>query len=435
MAKPSKSTAPAPQGLAAFLDTMGRHAWLLAFGFGLTFIITLLVLAVAFPASTPFQYFVFRVVLALAAAGAAGAIPGMTGPKLKPSTKFLLHVGSALAVFVIVYTQDPAKLVLNPQEPLSTSQSPTPLTPLYTALSVVVFIFGVIGGLAFSRAAYEYLKGEEPLKPTHESVESPTATTEILQKFAEYEVRISAFEQTLKSLAGEVGKLQTALLEVGAPEKAALVEKIKERIIQIATESFLTDLKIKAAETFQKNLFEQNVIRTFEESRKRLAQEWDALNRRGNVNLILGMGTTLIGLYALWTFVTSSPEWPKEGDPLTQFSIHFIPRLTLIIFIELFAYFFLRLYRTGLEEIKYFQNEITNLEAKHIALVSAIETKDPAVITDVIGKLATTERNRILTKDQTTVELESIRIEKQGTTDLAKPLADLISSLVPKKSG
>lgn len=40
--------------------------------------------------------------------------------------------------------------------------------------------------------------------------------------------------------------------------------------------------------------------------------------------------------------------------------------------IELFAYFFLSLYRTSLQKIKYFQNELTNIEAKQIALRAAL---------------------------------------------------------------
>ena len=43
----------------------------LAFGFGVIFVVVLLVLAYRFPYPTPFQYTVFRIVLALAAGGVA----------------------------------------------------------------------------------------------------------------------------------------------------------------------------------------------------------------------------------------------------------------------------------------------------------------------------------------------------------------------------
>jgi hypothetical protein len=47
------------------------------FAFGVIFVIALLLLAIFFPEPTPFQYQVFRIVLALAAAGVAALIPGL----------------------------------------------------------------------------------------------------------------------------------------------------------------------------------------------------------------------------------------------------------------------------------------------------------------------------------------------------------------------
>ena len=72
------------------------------FAFGATFVTALLVRAVVFPEPTPFQYTVFRIVLALAAAGIA-------------AFKTIVRAGGALAVFVIVYFFSPAGLVVTPR--------------------------------------------------------------------------------------------------------------------------------------------------------------------------------------------------------------------------------------------------------------------------------------------------------------------------------
>lgn len=82
----------------------------LAFGFGIVFVIALLVLALAVPTPTPFQYTIFRVVLALVAAGVAAMIPGF----LQVTIPDWLRAGGALAVFVIVYFYNPAALVTPP---------------------------------------------------------------------------------------------------------------------------------------------------------------------------------------------------------------------------------------------------------------------------------------------------------------------------------
>jgi hypothetical protein len=59
----------------------------------------ILVLAIAYPRPTPFQVFVFRTILSVAAAGAAALIPGF----LEVEISNWVRAGGALAVFVIVY--------------------------------------------------------------------------------------------------------------------------------------------------------------------------------------------------------------------------------------------------------------------------------------------------------------------------------------------
>ncbi len=76
---------------------------IVAFIFGVAFIVTMLVLAIFFPRPTPFQYTVFRVTLALAAAGVAAMIPGFIILDFNPGAAVLIRAGGALAVFVVVH--------------------------------------------------------------------------------------------------------------------------------------------------------------------------------------------------------------------------------------------------------------------------------------------------------------------------------------------
>jgi hypothetical protein len=77
------------------------------------FVVALLVLAIAFPNPTPFQYNVFRIILALAAAGFAATIPGFISVEIGT----WLRAGGALAVFAIVYFYNPAQIVAQPSGP------------------------------------------------------------------------------------------------------------------------------------------------------------------------------------------------------------------------------------------------------------------------------------------------------------------------------
>lgn len=79
---------------------------IVAFVFGVVFVLLIMAIALWLPNPTPFQYTVFRIVLALAAAGVAAMLPGF----LEVTVKTWIRAGGALAVFVIVYFYSPAGL-------------------------------------------------------------------------------------------------------------------------------------------------------------------------------------------------------------------------------------------------------------------------------------------------------------------------------------
>lgn len=85
----------------------------IAFTFGVLFVIVLLVLAIVFPKPTSFQYSVFRIVLSIAAAGVAAMIPGFINIELESTVGLIVRAGGALAVFVIVFFFNPARLAVH----------------------------------------------------------------------------------------------------------------------------------------------------------------------------------------------------------------------------------------------------------------------------------------------------------------------------------
>ncbi|MCB1176391.1 MAG: hypothetical protein KDK36_02320 [Leptospiraceae bacterium] len=82
---------------------------LIPFIAGLVLLIILLVTIFFIKDPSPFQYLVFRVIIALSAAGLAALLPGF----LSVETKGGIKAGGALGVFVIVYFFSPAELMLN----------------------------------------------------------------------------------------------------------------------------------------------------------------------------------------------------------------------------------------------------------------------------------------------------------------------------------
>jgi len=161
-----------------------------------------------------------------------------------------------------------------------------------------------------------------------------------------------------------------------------------------------------------------NVKLVFDQGHKtlqRLYSEIYSLGSRSNVNLMIGVATALIGLtlFGLFLFL-----WPVEGNDLASFWIGFIPRASLVLLIEVFAYFFLRLYRDTLAEIKHFHNELTSMESKVLALSIAAKNGSAEQLGELLEYLIRMERNFVLNKNQTTIELERARMDHRERIDV-----------------
>lgn len=224
--------------------------------------------------------------------------------------------------------------------------------------------------------------------------------------------------------------------ELNEKEREDIIQKIinetGEDSIKKIFDDKITDLK----ESFEKESSFERIVSASEDIVSRLKREISDLRLRSNINLVLGMLITLGGLYLLWTTVsivdTSEllKQLASEGDEsnykfIKNLILPLIPRFLLVIFVEIFAYFFLRLYKDGLSEIKYFQNELTNAESKLAAVEFAYVTGADESLKEAIKSLASTERNFVLEKGQTTVELERAKSESEMTKNIIKTIPEM----------
>lgn len=206
-----------------------------------------------------------------------------------------------------------------------------------------------------------------------------------------------------------------------------IIEKTSIESIKGVFNSEVADLKVG----FEQESVIDKLLTSSEGVINRLKREISDLRLRSNINLILGMLITLGGLYLLWTtvnIVDSSDllkTFATEGDEsnfkfLKSLILPIVPRFLLVIFVEIFAYFFLRLYKDGLSEIKYFQNELTNIESKFYSVMFAYLTKSVDSLKTSLTSLSQKERNFVLEKGQTTVELEKAKSESALTQNIIK---------------
>jgi hypothetical protein len=235
--------------------------------------------------------------------------------------------------------------------------------------------------------------------------------------------KISRLESELQKISSRLEAQQKSSEVISIDDRQELVKTIKSRIESEAADKIYEEIKLKVTEIVTSDDRNKMISARFSETLGRLQGEVTSLSRRGNLNLALGIITTVIGLSILGYFVVQNTH--QTIEPI-GFMMGFLPRLSLVILIEVFAYFFLKLYKASLAEIKYFQNEMTNIEAKQASLMVAMSVSDDKTCAAVIKTLSATERNHILEKGQTTVELEKAKVDKEEITNIIKAFSDFV---------
>ena len=162
----------------------------------------------------------------------------------------------------------------------------------------------------------------------------------------------------------------------------------------------------------------------------RLIAAKESVARRSNINLYLGIVVTTAGVAALVYFLPAMRG--NTNSTTAQFLFSFLPRVTLILVLEIFAYFFLNLYRSMAEDVKYYHNEISNVDARCLAAKLAVIKGNEASFTHVVQSLATTERNVILHENDLTPDLKRRQLEQMPLTELLREVKDIVQAANPK---
>lgn len=244
--------------------------------------------------------------------------------------------------------------------------------------------------------------------------------------------QLNATKKELKALKEKIDSLSPDKI-LSDEDKEQITEKIITKTHQETIKNIFNSEVADLKERFEKDSTLEKLVSSSRLIGSRIMREISDLRLRSNINLILGMVITIGGLYLLWTTVsivdTSKllKQFAIEGDEsnfkfLKSLILPIVPRFLLVIFVEIFAYFFLRLYKAGLSEIKYFQNELTNVESKLVSVEYAYITNSMESLKDGLKSLSQTERNFILEKGQTTVELEKAKSESALTQNIIKSI-------------
>lgn len=147
----------------------------------------------------------------------------------------------------------------------------------------------------------------------------------------------------------------------------------------------------------------------FESAINKLQKSADKTSTSSTVNLVIGIITSGLSI-AILGYSVFSFNGLGNGNEYLLFSL--ISRVGVSLCIQLLSLFFLKLYKNNLNEIKYIQNEITNIEAKKIASIISLDFTEENRM-EVIKNLVNTERNFILDKNQSTIQLEQNKLDNE----------------------
>lgn len=193
--------------------------------------------------------------------------------------------------------------------------------------------------------------------------------------------------------------------------------------------------KISSSVSIEDKRNKNDAIALGEKFTDRLQKEIEQLTRGANIYITFGSAITVGAAAILFYTVTDlssyfNSPFSDTKTALTStdwFSV--ISRFSIVVFVEVFAFYYLRLYRSTMDTVKYYQNEITNIEMRLMAIYSlqTLATPDSVSASTLISSLSNSERNFVIQKGQTTVDLEKQKIDStqissifDGITKLTK---------------
>lgn len=190
------------------------------------------------------------------------------------------------------------------------------------------------------------------------------------------------------------------------------LEKEKDELVNFLSEKIKSEASQKILEDFidsniQKNYF--NLIkRNFEETIFRLEREISRHNLKSNSNLMFGLLFALFGMITTLYFISPDLlnisikhsnliiERESNGEGIISFIKEYLPKISIIIIIETFAYFFLKLYKSSLDHIKYLTNELTSVRHRFLAVQLSLfsDDRDIGMIKECVDELIKFEKNK-----------------------------------------
>ena len=227
----------------------------------------------------------------------------------------------------------------------------------------------------------------------------------------------SILQKEIDELKKKISEVSYAHIQLKEGQQEALIEELKGTISSDLAAELEKQYSSAALTTAQMRQAKDN----YRQSIDRLSNEIETLTRRANLNLVIGVLTTSIAV-GLLTYMVLGTDTKLET--LIGILSYYVPRVTVVIFIEVFSFFFLKMYKSNLSEIKYYQQEITKISTQQIVYESAILSDDNGTLLSFVNTALNQGR-----KDESEDSIEDRSMQIEHLSRVVQETSKIISSL------
>ncbi|MCG6205882.1 hypothetical protein LPW26_14620 [Rhodopseudomonas sp. HC1] len=249
-------------------------------------------------------------------------------------------------------------------------------------------------------------------------------------------------------------EIDAAVERLSATSEKLIKTQLADRIDAVVGDDLISVLGEKIAkqtdEVAQLNSFKQDAFDRFVQMRNRALQYAEAARIQASYFRWIGIALSLVGLTVLGMMLylnlrqfLSDPALMERHVDWSMSLLRHGPSYTFVVLCEFLALIMFRYQSKGLEYMRYFSNEGTNIDARQIAFMSALRYMDKAKLARIIERLEATERNFLIGKDQRTLELannenedrlfERVKKLMSVTQPMSSPMEESASAKGPRR--
>lgn len=240
--------------------------------------------------------------------------------------------------------------------------------------------------------------------------------------------KIDKLESEIRNLERRLSREISATKTSAAPSSKEHLEGIRDEILSMIDADSIIESRLDSVNDM---LALNNIRSEFDRLRENLL-DYRSANRAQYVlnlfmGLFLGLGAIIIAGYLVFEGrnidLIGNDGAPNYGKIVS----FYVPWITIIIVIEFLALFFLKLYRENIHTERYLRDELTSIGLKISGVEASIRLNDNTLNKKVTEALLQSERHQMLSKGQTTVEVEKARLDKESF----KESLDFLSAMTP----